>query len=117
MREIIFIVAIAGLAIFYMNSVYGTARPCDAFKLALVEESPGILEEMAKRDSDFQIVSLGQRLFDPTGASIREFSRLLVNEIATDANVIACSFMVGMREVAPAQFRTRVAAELLDQES
>jgi len=31
--------------------------------------------------------------------------------------VIACSFMVGMREVAPAQFRTRVAAELLDQES
>lgn len=25
--------------------------------------------------------------------------------------------VVGMREVAPAQFRTRVAAELLDQES
>lgn len=108
------LVAIITVVGGYLSFKYGTTSTCEAAQIAIRDEMPKIVEELAERDNRFRALRVGQALFGSSSALLTgALSELAAEEVA-DKTAVECGILVLHREVDRAGFRRSVGDDMAD---
>lgn len=113
------IVVVGGLSVVaLMTTKYNTTRACEAATLAIKQETPGILAELAKKDGAFSLADKATRPFRNLRESFEAgFSEIAAENAAkelADKSALECAGLILYRELDPQGFRKMAADQLLE---
>lgn len=105
MRFLIFVAIIIGLGMFYLQSSFGTVKPCEALRIATVEDAPWMAEIMESQDREFRRLLDLMRRLRPDEASGAAFNEQFARNMTSGLPVYECAYRMALREIAPGRYR------------
>lgn len=99
----------------YVSWKYGTTSVCEAAGIAIRDEMPKVIDELAETDARFRALRIGRALSPTADVVLSGVSGELARREAEKATAIECAMMVGWREVDAPGFRASVASRVSDE--
>ena len=113
MRWLVVILALGGVGLFFLQTAYGTMRPCEALQVAIAEDAPDILARAGRSQRELAALNLGRSVFDRGNQATRGIAARVAGEAVSDMNALECGGLIAWREFDRSDFQARIAARLV----